>query len=250
MDQSDYYQDGSSRRQLRPRKSDVKAVIAPVEPDTEREEEEATKKISKRSRIESSEESEADVESKASSDESDTASEEYDAQESNARNASVVIPMATPNNHTPTTDAISSAISFADDDDLIFPVFPTTPRLPQRGATKKPKVPKKEFAEIHPEMKDIWEKIESQQVISIATTLQPENVRVKLLPFQLEGLNWLIKQEESIYKGGILADEMGMGKTIQMISLLVSNQSDKVTLIICPTVAMVHNLLIEASVDF
>jgi DNA repair protein RAD16 len=60
-------------------------------------------------------------------------------------------------------------------------------------------------------MKDIWQKIESQLVISNQAEQQPKDVLVSLLPFQLEGLNWLIKQEESIYKGGILADEMGMG---------------------------------------
>ena len=43
---------------------------------------------------------------------------------------------------------------------------------------------------------------------------------IKLLPFQLEGLNWLIKQEDGEFNGGILADEMGMGKTIQTIGLL------------------------------
>jgi hypothetical protein len=35
-------------------------------------------------------------------------------------------------------------------------------------------------------------------------------------------------------KGGILADEMGMGKTIQTISLLVSRKLADPTLIVCP----------------
>ena len=42
-------------------------------------------------------------------------------------------------------------------------------------------------------------------------------------------------QEESRFAGGILADEMGMGKTIQMISLLVSTRESP-NLILCPTV--------------
>ena len=69
---------------------------------------------------------------------------------------------------------------------------------------------------------------------------QPQNVTIDLLPFQLEGLNWLIKQEDSRFNGGILADEMGMGKTIQMISLLVSKRDPLPTLIICPTVAILQ----------
>lgn len=89
-------------------------------------------------------------------------------------------------------------------------------------------------------MKDIWVSIESQPVIHPFQHIQPKDVKVSLLPFQLEGLNWMMKQEESIYKGGILADEMGMGKTIQMISLLVSRPLSKPTLVICPTVAMMQ----------
>lgn len=63
---------------------------------------------------------------------------------------------------------------------------------------------------------------------------------MKLLPFQLEGLNWLMKQEESPLNGGILADEMGMGKTIQVISLLVTKSHIRPNLIVCPTVAIIQ----------
>jgi DNA repair protein RAD16 len=36
-----------------------------------------------------------------------------------------------------------------------------------------------------------------------------------MLPYQKEGLAWLCAQEEGKVGGGILADEMGMGKTLQ-----------------------------------
>lgn len=39
------------------------------------------------------------------------------------------------------------------------------------------------------------------------------SLKLTLLPFQKESLYWMKKQEEGPWKGGMLADEMGMGKT-------------------------------------
>ncbi|GMF13366.1 unnamed protein product [Phytophthora lilii] len=79
-----------------------------------------------------------------------------------------------------------------------------------------------------------------------------------LLPYQREALAWMVGQEQSGYKGGILADEMGMGKTIQAISLMLENVREKNpstgkaskgrssssvrggTLVICPLVAVMQ----------
>lgn len=43
----------------------------------------------------------------------------------------------------------------------------------------------------------------------------PLEMLMSLLPFQKEFLAWAISQERNEIRGGILADEMGMGKTIQ-----------------------------------
>jgi len=45
----------------------------------------------------------------------------------------------------------------------------------------------------------------------------PAEMLMSLLPFQKEFLAWAISQERSEIRGGILADEMGMGKTIQVL---------------------------------
>ena len=46
----------------------------------------------------------------------------------------------------------------------------------------------------------------------------PPELLMTLLPYQKEFLAWAVKQEQGDIKGGILADEMGMGKTIQVQS--------------------------------
>ncbi|CAI5731954.1 unnamed protein product [Hyaloperonospora brassicae] len=51
-------------------------------------------------------------------------------------------------------------------------------------------------------------------------TQQPSSIRFGTMkPYQLEGLNWMIRLHDSGVNG-ILADEMGLGKTLQSISLL------------------------------
>jgi DNA repair protein RAD16 len=49
----------------------------------------------------------------------------------------------------------------------------------------------------------------------------PRHLTRPLLGFQQEGLGWMVANEAGSVNGGILADEMGMGKTIQTIALLL-----------------------------
>ena len=70
----------------------------------------------------------------------------------------------------------------------------------------------------------------------------PTQLRSPLQPFQQQGLSWLLKRETGdaeevahhVLRGGILADEMGMGKTLQIIALLVASPAGGATLVVVP----------------
>ncbi|KIM60819.1 hypothetical protein SCLCIDRAFT_123408 [Scleroderma citrinum Foug A] len=92
----------------------------------------------------------------------------------------------------------------------------------------------------HPELRTVWKDVEARKkVVTPEKAEQPAGLKVTLLPFQRESLFWMRKQEGGIWKGGLLADEMGMGKTIQMISLFVSDLK-RPNLVIAPTVAIMQ----------
>ncbi|CAR24218.1 DNA repair protein RAD16 [Lachancea thermotolerans CBS 6340] len=118
----------------------------------------------------------------------------------------------------------------------------------KKKSTAKPKKPKTtpyerntaRLFENHPYLKTVFSDLSNAPAYKAHRAPQPEGLTIKLLPFQLEGLYWLIAQEQSIYNGGVLADEMGMGKTIQTIALLMNDVSKKPSLVVAPTVALMQ----------
>jgi len=93
----------------------------------------------------------------------------------------------------------------------------------------------------HPEIITMWPDLQNIDPIKPIAAKQPDSINRKLKAFQLEGLDWMIKQEKSQWKGGLLGDEMGMGKTIQAVSLIMSDWPAKApSLVIVPPVALMQ----------
>ncbi|KAL8634315.1 MAG: hypothetical protein Q9228_008091, partial [Teloschistes exilis] len=109
-------------------------------------------------------------------------------------------------------------------------------RLESRAAKEREKL---EIA--HPEIKTMWKTLEAVPKIIPQEAEQPTTITRKLKSFQLQGLDWMMKQEKSQWKGGLLGDEMGMGKTIQAVSLIMSDYPAKdPTLVVVPPVALMQ----------
>src|SRR6478609_6637867 len=58
---------------------------------------------------------------------------------------------------------------------------------------------------------------------STSSATQFANLAVAPYPHQVEGIKWMIKTEKVHHQGGILADDMGLGKSFQTLGLIVNN---------------------------
>ncbi|KAH0262783.1 hypothetical protein KCU91_g13171, partial [Aureobasidium melanogenum] len=153
-------------------------------------------------------------------------------------------------------DALSGAAETSDDDEDDIPLALTNIRR-RRGQAefqdrdlgteiKKMRLSRKDrerlkLEKAHPQIKTMWQDLEAIPIIKGVAGVQPPSINRKLKSYQLEGVDWMIKQEQSNYKGGLLGDEMGMGKTIQAVSLIMSDYPQKQpTLVLVPPVALMQ----------
>lgn len=61
----------------------------------------------------------------------------------------------------------------------------------------------------HPELRSVWVDLKNKITTGPLTKdVQPTNLKLTLLPFQLESLFWMRKQETGVWRGGILAVRM------------------------------------------
>ncbi|KAG9626541.1 hypothetical protein KCU64_g18713, partial [Aureobasidium melanogenum] len=153
-------------------------------------------------------------------------------------------------------DALSGAAETSDDDEDDLPLALTNIRRRTGQAEfqgrdlgaeiKKMRLSRKDrerlkLEKAHPQIKTMWQDLEAIPIIKGVAGVQPPSINRKLKSYQLEGVDWMIKQEQSNYKGGLLGDEMGMGKTIQAVSLIMSDYPQKQpTLVLVPPVALMQ----------
>lgn len=109
--------------------------------------------------------------------------------------------------------------------------------------TRKQPMPRARAALVlhHPEVLTMWKDLEDMPQISVSKIEQPKNINRQLKPFQLEGVAWMQHMENTKWGGGLLGDEMGMGKTIQAVTLIMSDfPAKQPTLVLMPPVALMQ----------
>lgn len=93
----------------------------------------------------------------------------------------------------------------------------------------------------HPELQTMWTDLENLPKLGGGKIDQPAHINRELKPFQLEGVAWMREMETTSWGGGLLGDEMGMGKTIQAVTLIMSDfPNPQPTLVLIPPVALMQ----------
>jgi DNA repair protein RAD16 len=131
-----------------------------------------------------------------------------------------------------------SDISETDDDARNLNLYE---RYQQKKLEKRAAMDRARLESHHPELLTMWKDLENLPAIKTRRAEQPTNISRELKPFQLEGLSWMQDMEKTEWGGGLLGDEMGMGKTIQAVSLIMSDYPAKnPSLVLIPPVALMQ----------
>ncbi|CAG8954451.1 hypothetical protein HYFRA_00006079 [Hymenoscyphus fraxineus] len=134
-----------------------------------------------------------------------------------------------------------------DSDDSIIPMRPRVQNarhrinLAEDRGTRRGRLERKRLESHHPVLHTMWKDLENLPKIGDVKIVQPMNINRELKPFQLQGVGWMKAMEKTAWGGGLLGDEMGMGKTIQAVSLIMSDFPAKLpSLVLIPPVALMQ----------
>ncbi|KFX92091.1 hypothetical protein V490_05574 [Pseudogymnoascus sp. VKM F-3557] len=140
--------------------------------------------------------------------------------------------------------ALPDTVDYEDsDDESEMPDFSMMTQAERREyrLESRAKAARKRLENHHPELLVMWKELRDLPKIPPVKAEQPANISRELKPFQLEGLNWMKMMEKTKWGGGLLGDEMGMGKTIQAVSLIMSDYPAKnPSLVLIPPVALMQ----------
>lgn len=115
------------------------------------------------------------------------------------------------------------------------------PRMREEVISRRARNERKRLETHHPELTTMWKDLENLPKLQTVKGEQPKNISRELKPFQLEGVAWMRAMEETEWGGGLLGDEMGMGKTIQAVSLIMSDfPAKQPSLVLIPPVALMQ----------
>jgi len=111
----------------------------------------------------------------------------------------------------------------------------------EERSTRRGRMERARLVQHHPEINTMWNDLENLPKIGDVKIDQPANINRELKPFQLQGVAWMRAMEKTEWGGGLLGDEMGMGKTIQAVSLIMSDYPAKQpSLVLIPPVALMQ----------
>jgi DNA repair protein RAD16 len=111
----------------------------------------------------------------------------------------------------------------------------------EERSTRRGRMERARLVQHHPEINTMWKDLENLPKIGDVKIDQPTNINRELKPFQLQGVAWMRAMEKTEWGGGLLGDEMGMGKTIQAVSLIMSDYPAKQpSLVLIPPVALMQ----------
>jgi hypothetical protein len=80
------------------------------------------------------------------------------------------------------------------------------------------------------EKKEMQQKARERRVKSMTDVLTRRGMRSRLYPFQLDGLVWMLRREKGTLegpRGGILADESMLGKSLQVLGLMICTRQSR-----------------------